>query len=399
MGRIHNLDERGEHEGHVVGYVPRHWVPTGNATAIGSSRPVAALERYSDQGVLRELGMLAPDDTHDIQGICVIGYACACGWRAPYRELGTPLEWSPSIILCPEWLEDSLARRWWEPHVHDAVHAARESDQRRASSRVELALKLPSEDASNLLAFLNSLGNDDLNHIMKRFPESRVDSANLALGELGHELELLLGERASETTPTSTSHVQSSAAPEQEQGGSPQLRIISRGVPRTAAAVSGAASQSAPDSSARNDVIAIHADEASIAARFIDDLEEQRRKQAATRERWGNDAAERMRRLCRAFPSLRGVPGADPWDAMHLLAWLCTSGAVTTGSRHAAKFVLQVWNNSTDWAELARKPTAEEGLGLADVEFEPFNAVQALAVWDTEHDNAFRAWCELPFWP
>jgi hypothetical protein len=106
-----------------------------------------------------------------------------------------------------------------------------------------------------------------------------------------------------------------------------------------------------------------------------------------------------MTRLCRSFPTLRGVPGADPWNAMQLLEWLCTSGGVTTGSKHAARFVLQVWNPSTDWGALAMTPPAEEGLGLKGVELAPFNAVEALAVWDSDHGRAFREWCELPFWP
>src|SRR5688572_31267540 len=80
-------------------------------------------------------------------------------------------------------------------------------------------------------------------------------------------------------------------------------------------------------------------------------------------------------------PTLRGVPGTDPWNAMQLLEWLCTSGGVTTGSRHAARFVLQVWNPSTDWGALAMAPPAEEGLGLKGVELAPFNVVEALALW------------------
>jgi hypothetical protein len=136
-----------------------------------------------------------------------------------------------------------------------------------------------------------------------------------------------------------------------------------------------------------------------LVARFSAELEQQRSKQSATLKRWGSDPAERMERLCRAFPTLRGQPGTSPWNAMHLLEWLCTGGGVTTGSHHAARFVLQVWNSSTDWGALAMKTPEKEGLGLASVELSAFNVVQALAVWDSDHESAFRHWCELPFWP
>ena len=138
--------------------------------------------------------------------------------------------------------------------------------------------------------------------------------------------------------------------------------------------------------------------DAATVERVVDELELQRAKLAATKEKWG-EGNERMVRLCRAFPTLRGVPGTDPWNALHLLEWLCTSGGVTTGSSHAARFILQVWNPSTDWGALAMKSLSEEGLGLQNVELQPFNVVKALAVWDSEHEAAFLAWAELPFWP
>jgi len=137
----------------------------------------------------------------------------------------------------------------------------------------------------------------------------------------------------------------------------------------------------------------------AVVDHVVDELELQRNKLAATKEKWGEGSSQRMVRLSHAFPTLPGVPGTDPWNAMHLLEWLCTSGAVTTGGKHAARFVLQVWNPSTDWGALAMKPAADEGLGLKDVELAPFNVVEALAVWDSDHDRAFREWCELPFWP
>lgn len=143
--------------------------------------------------------------------------------------------------------------------------------------------------------------------------------------------------------------------------------------------------------------------DAAVIQRVADDFELQRARGLATRERWGEDnGAPRMTKLCHAFPTLRGVPGTDPWNAMVFLRWLCTSGAVTTGSRFAGQFVLQVWNPTTDWAQVALAPAGPEGLGLRADEvgrLEPFNLVRALAHWDSDHEDALRSWVELPFWP
>ena len=119
MGR---QSENGKHEGYVVAYVPRDWQPISAATDISTSRPVAALGIYGRTMRLRELGTYTGDDEHEIHGICVIGYACSCGWRSPYFEV-TPLEWSPSIVLCSEAVEGLLAKRWWKPHVRSEATA------------------------------------------------------------------------------------------------------------------------------------------------------------------------------------------------------------------------------------------------------------------------------------
>jgi hypothetical protein len=76
----------------------------------------------------------------------------------------------------------------------------------------------------------------------------------------------------------------------------PQLRVVSSSGSRPTA-VSGK-SLTERDPRSRNDVVAIAADDA-VAARFFENLEQQRRKAGATNERWGNDSAERMQRLCR----------------------------------------------------------------------------------------------------
>jgi hypothetical protein len=194
MGR---LDETGKHEGYVVGYVPRDWVPRASATAIGSSRLVAVLECYGTGVPLRELGIVADDHEHDIHGIRIIGYACSCGWRSPYRELGKPFEWSPSIVHWSEWTEDLLAQTWWRPHVQSEARRTEQLNQGQSiRDSIHVALDLPRKVATDMLLFLNSLGNSDLNRVMQRptaeLNHDRADSANLGLCELGEELEMLL---------------------------------------------------------------------------------------------------------------------------------------------------------------------------------------------------------------
>lgn len=208
MGRLHELDERAEHEGYVVGYVPRDWLPTPAATAIGSSRRVAVLEPYSSRRVLRELGMLAEDRDYDVHGICVVGYACGCGWRSPYRELGRPFEWSPCIVHSSEWIDDLLAEKWWRPHVvREVRRGARSNDEQAVTENAEfrpmhrhhtmannvhVPLDLPRQVAADLLTFLNSLGNSDYNRLTKHLTQQQADSANMGLCELGEQLELQL---------------------------------------------------------------------------------------------------------------------------------------------------------------------------------------------------------------
>ena len=190
MGRWHERDERGEHEGYVMGYVPRDWVPTASATAIGSSRPVAVLEHHGTRIPLRELGLLAADREHDVHGICVAGYACACGWRSPYRELGQPIEWSPCIVHPSEWLDDMLAQKWWHPHVQAEVRRTEHLNHGHSTANsVHVALDLPRQVATDLLAFLHSRVQSDISQLPEHSSQQRADSANLGLRELANELE------------------------------------------------------------------------------------------------------------------------------------------------------------------------------------------------------------------
>ena len=115
---------------------------------------------------------------------------------------------------------------------------------------------------------------------------------------------------------------------------------------------------------------------------------------------WGtNPGTEAMSKLCNLFPTLEGAPGTLPWDSMTLLRWLLTDGAVTAGSYHAGKFVLQVWNSRADYQQGARDSIDKGGLSMEEAVFTPFNIVDALATWDDAHTRAFLTWANTPFWP
>jgi hypothetical protein len=147
----------------------------------------------------------------------------------------------------------------------------------------------------------------------------------------------------------------------------------------------------------RNSVVT--GESAEEVERVIAQLEASADQAAQRNALWGRDERTRMTRLCWSFPTLVHADGVLPWNPERFLRWLLTSGAPGSGARHAAKFVLQVWNSSTDWAAWARESPEKDGLGIADAELAPFNVVDALAVWDDEHASAFRTWAELPFWP
>jgi hypothetical protein len=115
MGWTHDRDTRGEHEGFVVAYVPRDWLPTPSAAALGSGRPVALVEYVpGSRGPLRELGVHPLDRDYVIRGFGEVGAACECGWRSPRRNaFGVPgVEWSPNVVERPAQLEEKLERLW-----------------------------------------------------------------------------------------------------------------------------------------------------------------------------------------------------------------------------------------------------------------------------------------------
>lgn len=98
---------------------------------------------------------------------------------------------------------------------------------------------------------------------------------------------------------------------------------------------------------------------------------------------------ERMTLLCESFPSLRGVPGTAPWDQIRFARW-ASGPAPSAAMRLAAAFLLTVWNgcDSEDswWNE-----------GKFSVGH--FDAVDAMRLWDYQHQAAFVSWCLKPFWP
>ncbi len=59
------------------------------------------------------------------------------------------------------------------------------------------------------------------------------------------------------------------------------------------------------------------------------------------------DNRTKMTSLANQFHVLKHAPGVDPWDPAKLDEW--ASGAVSDGERHAAAFVLHVWNPYGQW--------------------------------------------------
>ncbi len=177
---------------------------------------------------------------------------------------------------------------------------------------------------------------------------------------------------------------------------------------------------------------------------------ERRAVQDREREKlFPGDGREQMAALARLFPSLNSVV-SDRWDTNRFLAWFVTTGG-SGGACHAARFLLNVWNPSTDWREVLikdeqreiedddsesqkvlikalKKLRAELRKDLEEQEAErakdrkrkpcpidedtvtrelhkcfmivgPFNAAAAVGTWDDAHRQAFMKWVTYPFWP
>lgn len=117
MGWVHDLDEQGAHEGWVVAYVPRDWVPGDAVPELHSGWPLAIVPSATtaDRQV-RELGSHPPDRTHAIRGFVWVGAACDCGWRSPRVRAAEGVEWSPNSVHRSEVLDAAL-QLLWRAHV------------------------------------------------------------------------------------------------------------------------------------------------------------------------------------------------------------------------------------------------------------------------------------------
>ncbi len=90
----------------------------------------------------------------------------------------------------------------------------------------------------------------------------------------------------------------------------------------------------------------------------------------------------RMTLLALTFPSITvGTPGIGPWDSLALDHWAATSPSVTSGSLAAARFLLHVWNDQTDW-QCGR-----------------FSLREAHGVWDGNHWAAMLDFLKTPTFP
>ncbi len=135
----------------------------------------------------------------------------------------------------------------------------------------------------------------------------------------------------------------------------------------------------------------------------IEKFKESRDRERARAARWPQrpdgsiDTRRAMTVLARSFPTLAHARGVEPFDANAFVLWLCTSGEAGGGAVRAGRFVLQVWNASTDWREVGRELGVDRE--AADDVLRSFNVVQGISGWDEEHRKAFLTWCEAPFWP
>jgi hypothetical protein len=120
----------------------------------------------------------------------------------------------------------------------------------------------------------------------------------------------------------------------------------------------------------------------SVVRELVANLE----KSEAKRAQWPRDGRQAMAALAKLLPSMRDVPGTDPWNAELLIGW-CNTGAPTSGSGWIARFFLSVWNPSTNWNEYGLP-----GAGK-------FDLMEAWPVLDGAHQAGIIKWLEAPFWP
>lgn len=184
------------------------------------------------------------------------------------------------------------------------------------------------------------------------------------------------------------------------------------------------------------------------AVREVAAMLDAQRKRAEARDRiFPGEGREKMTALCSKFPTLATAP-IRPWNTDRFLLWLLLTPQCS-GAVHAARFVLSVWNQGTDWVALAKAeagavrpehPTDRvlwdglqrlrekarahlEALDPCDLVdkrkdvprassqavdkqlsawidvLRPFSVADAFVTWDEEHREAFRAWAQHPFFP
>lgn len=91
---------------------------------------------------------------------------------------------------------------------------------------------------------------------------------------------------------------------------------------------------------------------------------------------------QRIYLLALSFPSLSSATDAPlkGWDPIRLAEWAARPH-LSEGARHAARFVLSVWDPFTEWAA-----------GRFDIH-------EAMKTWDDGNLQAFREWIDDPWWP
>lgn len=133
--------------------------------------------------------------------------------------------------------------------------------------------------------------------------------------------------------------------------------------------------------------------------RYVDQLA----RQLVARTAWPNDNHEQMTALAELFPCFRPgsgdrLPGISPWSPTELVESLNTLG-MANSVRHAALFLLSVWNSS-DWSALGlkvRKLRKDEDKTHRRIG--RFDIADAWSNWDEHHRGAVVAWLLNPFFP
>lgn len=90
------------------------------------------------------------------------------------------------------------------------------------------------------------------------------------------------------------------------------------------------------------------------------------------------DDRARMTSLAKQFPVLENAPGVNDWNPIRLDEWATT--VASSGERHAAAFILHVWNCHHEW-QVGR-----------------FDVMYALSTWDGGNRRPFVEWAKNPFW-